>query len=58
MESVDFVSGLHNCLEFSQLLSCLYHTENVSIAYMLLKNTGVFLGSTSGNVAQILEKQN
>ena len=29
VETVDFVSGLHNCLEFSQPLSCLYHTENV-----------------------------
>ena len=25
MQTLDFVSGLHNCLEFSQPLSCLYH---------------------------------
>ena len=24
MQTLDFVSGLHNCLEFSQALSCLY----------------------------------
>ena len=24
MQTLDFVSGLHNCLEFSQPLSCLY----------------------------------
>ena len=24
MQALDFVSGLHNCLEFSQPLSCLY----------------------------------
>ena len=24
MQTQDFVSGLHNCLEFSQHLSCLY----------------------------------
>ena len=25
MQTLDFVSGLHNCLEFAQPLSCLYH---------------------------------
>ena len=25
MQTLDFVSGLHNCQEFSQPLSCLYH---------------------------------
>ena len=33
MRTLDFVSGLHNCLEFSQPLSCLYqamqNTEDV-----------------------------
>ena len=37
MQTLDFVSGLHNCLEFSQPLSCLYQAlqtrKTFSIAY-------------------------
>ena len=38
MQTLDFVSGLHNCLEFSQPLSCLYQAmqtrKTFSIAYL------------------------
>ena len=41
MQTLDFVSGLHNCQEFSQPLSCLYqasyaNTENTF--YILLQH--------------------
>ena len=29
METLDFVSGLHDCLEFSQPLSCLYQAMQI-----------------------------
>ena len=39
MQTLDFVSGLHNCLEFSQPLSCLYQAmqtrKTFSIALIL-----------------------
>ena len=38
MQTRDEVEGLHNCLEFSQLLSCLYQAmqtrKTFSIAYL------------------------
>ena len=43
MQTPDFVSGLHNCLKFSQPLSRLYqaiHTENISYCYGSEGNTG------------------
>jgi len=40
MQTLDFVSGLHNCLEFSQSLSCLYQAmqtrKKFSIGELLL----------------------
>ena len=44
MQTFDFVSGLHNCLEFSQPLSCLYQAmqtlKTFSVAFKI-----VILGS-------------
>ena len=37
MQTLDFVSGLHNCLEFSQPLSCLYQARQHGKHFLLLK---------------------
>ena len=37
MQTLDFVSGLHNCLEFSQLLECLYQAMQTWKSFRLLK---------------------
>ena len=37
MQTLDFVSGLHNCLEFSQALSCLYQAMQTRKRFLLLK---------------------
>ena len=46
MQTLDFVSGLHNCLEFPQPLSCLYQAmqtrENV---FYCLNNSNSFCNS-------------
>ena len=41
MQTLDFVSGLHNCLEFSQPLSCLYQAMQTrkTFSLALLINT-------------------
>ena len=36
MQTLDFVSGLHNCLEFSQPLSCLYQAMQIQEKSFLL----------------------
>ena len=37
MQTLDFVSGLHNCLEFSQPLGCLYQdTQTQGKSFLLL----------------------
>ena len=36
MQTLDFVSGLHNCLEFSQPLSCLYQAMQTQEKSFLL----------------------
>ena len=37
MQTLDFVSGLHNCLEFSQPLSCLYQAMQTRRRFLWLK---------------------
>ena len=42
MQTLDFISGLHNCLEFSQPLSCLtqaMQTENVFYCLNITKRS-------------------
>ena len=36
MQTVDFVSGLHNCQEFFQLLECLYQAKQTQEKSFLL----------------------
>ena len=43
MQTLDFVSGLHDCLKFSQSLLCLYQAmqtwKTFSIAQMMVHNS-------------------
>ena len=38
MQTLDFVSGLHNCLEFSQPLQCLYQEMQTRKTFSFLNN--------------------
>ena len=37
MQTLDFVSSLHNCLEFSQPLSCLYQATQTRKTFSIAK---------------------
>ena len=45
MQTRDFVSGLHNCLEFSQSLSCLYEAMQTRKRFLLLNYLSALVGS-------------
>ena len=49
MQTLDFVSGLHNCLEFSQPLSCLYQAMQTQKTFSIAK-------IVNGTVFQTLPK--
>ena len=41
MQTLDFVSGLHDCLEFSQPLSCLYQAMQTRKTFSVLNETTI-----------------
>ena len=47
MQTLDFVSGFHNCLEFSQPLSCLYQAIQTqkNVLYCLINHFFFHLGN-------------
>ena len=47
IQTLDFVSGLHNCLEFSQPLSCLYQDMQTQEKSFLLLIQNNFPGKKS-----------
>ena len=62
MQTLDLVSGLHNCLEFSQPLSCLYQAMQRRETFSILLKVALysFFGArgigTNGASALILKK--